>query len=134
MFTKYSTTKGVKRLVSGKIIVHAQFSLSYTSLNWKTSRKEFFNFQYTEGQENYECSFIYVLKRNVVNNCCWCFTLIILGEVIIIILCWKITISPETNLRWTSNKSVNLRLSVVVQNKKKKELPLSRLFLGARWS
>ena len=32
-----------------------------------------------------------------------------------IILCWKIAISPEPNLRWTSDQSINSSLSIVVQ-------------------
>ena len=52
--TKYATTKGIKRLVkSDHNILYAQFSLSYTSLNWKTSRKEFFNLKNTECQEKF---------------------------------------------------------------------------------
>ena len=34
---------------------------------------------------------------------------------VIIILCRKIAISPELNIRWTSDQSVNSSLSVVVQ-------------------
>ena len=48
----------------------------------------------------------------------------------IIILCRKIAISPEPNLRWTSDQSVNSRLSVAVQEKKSRALYLSRLKLG----
>ena len=52
--TKYATTKGVRRLVkSDHNILYAQFSLSYTSLNWKSSRKEFFNLKNTECQEKF---------------------------------------------------------------------------------
>ena len=45
-------------------------------------------------------------------------TLVIPGGDAIIILCRKIAISPETNLRWTSDQSVNSSLSVAVQGKK----------------
>ena len=37
---------------------------------------------------------------------------------LIIILCQKIAVSPEPNLRWTSNQSVNSSLSVAVKEKK----------------
>ena len=37
---------------------------------------------------------------------------------VIIVLCQKIAISPELNLRWTSDQSVNSSLSVAVQEKK----------------
>ena len=48
----------------------------------------------------------------------------------IIILCRKIAISPEPNLRWTSDQSVNSSLSVAVQEKKTRAIYLSRLKRG----
>ena len=48
----------------------------------------------------------------------------------LIILCRKIAISPEPNLRWTSDQSVNSSLSVAVQEKKTRALYLSRLKRG----
>ena len=48
----------------------------------------------------------------------------------IIILCRKIAISPQPNLRWTSDQSVNSSLSVAVQEKKTRALYLSRLKRG----
>ena len=48
----------------------------------------------------------------------------------IIILCRKIAISPEPNLRWTSDQSANSSLSVAVQEKKTRALYLSRLKRG----
>ena len=44
--------------------------------------------------------------------------------------CRKTAISPEPNLCWTSDQSVNLSLSVVVQQKKKRALYLSRFKRG----
>ena len=44
--------------------------------------------------------------------------------------CRKIAISPERNLRWTSDQSVNSCLSVAVQEKKTRALYLSRLKRG----
>ena len=49
---------------------------------------------------------------------------------IFIILCQKIAISPEPNLRWTSDQSVNSSFSVVVQKKKTRVLYLSRFNHG----
>ena len=42
----------------------------------------------------------------------------------------KISISPEPNLRWISDQSVNSSLSVAVQEKKNRVLYLSRLKHG----
>ena len=44
--------------------------------------------------------------------------------------CRKIAISSEPNLRWTSDQSVNSRLSVAVQEKKARVLYLSQLKRG----
>ena len=52
------------------------------------------------------------------------------GGGIIIILCRKIAISLDPNLRWTSDLSVNTSLSVAVQEKKNRALYLSRLKRG----
>ena len=49
----------------------------------------------------------------------------------IIIHCRKIAISPEPNLRWTLDQSVNSSLSVVVQQKKTRALYLSRFSRGS---
>merc|ERR1711954_356352 len=48
----------------------------------------------------------------------------------IIILCRKIAISLEPNLRWTSDQSANSSLSVAVQEKKTRALYLSWLKRG----
>ena len=52
--TKYATSKGVKKLVkSDHNILYAQFSLTYTSINWKKSRKEIFNLKNQDCQEKF---------------------------------------------------------------------------------
>ena len=62
--------------------------------------------------------------NNFKNDFYWTFTVVWFlnpsyprGEVgdVIIILCWKIAISPKPIQRWTSDTSVNLSLSVGVQ-------------------
>ena len=57
-------------------------------------------------------------------------SLIIWGGGLIIIIYQKIAISPEPNLCWTSDQSVNSSLSVAVQEKKTRALYLSRLKRG----
>ena len=47
-----------------------------------------------------------------------------------IILCWKIAISPQPNIRFTRDQSVNSSLSIVVQQKKTRALYQSRFDHG----
>ena len=57
-------------------------------------------------------------------------TLLVIGGVFSASPCWKIAISPEPNLRWTSDLSVNSTLSVAVQEKKTRAPYLSWLKRG----